>query len=99
MDDDGNRTDGPRFAGLFQRITDTNFSLQEFDESKFKTMADYDAVSTNLMHEDIRVTDSIYTRLTHDEVKQRVAGQTTSVKPTQVADRSSGVSRRWPKLR
>jgi hypothetical protein len=49
-------------------------------------MADYQAVSTNLMHEDIRVTDSIYARLTHDEVKQRIAGLTSSVKPTQVAN-------------
>jgi site-specific recombinase XerC len=43
-----------------------------------KTMADYQAVSTNLMHEDIRVTDSIYARLASDEVKQRIAGLTTS---------------------
>jgi hypothetical protein len=41
-------------------------------------MADYQAVSTNLMHEDIRVTDSIYARLANDEVKQRIAGLTTS---------------------
>ena len=51
-----------------------------------KTMADYQAVSTNLMHEDIRVTDSIYARLASDEVKQRIAGLTASAKPTQVAD-------------
>lgn len=43
-----------------------------------KTMADYQAVSTNLMHEDIRVTDSIYARLAYDEVKQRIAGLTAS---------------------
>jgi integrase len=44
-----------------------------------KTMADYKAVSMNLMHEDIRVTDGIYAPLISDEVKQRVTqltGQT-----------------------
>ncbi len=51
-----------------------------------KTMADYQAVSTNLMHEDIRVTDSIYARLAYDEVKQRIAGLTASAKPVTVAD-------------
>ena len=50
-----------------------------------RTMADYQAVSTNLMHEDIRVTDSIYARLASDEVKQRIAGLTACVKPTKVA--------------
>ena len=37
-----------------------------------KTMADYKAVSMNLMHDDIRVTDGIYAPLASDEVKQRV---------------------------
>jgi integrase len=37
-----------------------------------KTMADYKAVSMNLMHEDIRVTDGIYAPLISDEVRQRV---------------------------
>ena len=50
-----------------------------------KTMADYQAVSTNLMHEDIRVTDSIYARLASDEVKQRIAGLTTSATTRAVA--------------
>ena len=43
-----------------------------------KTMADYQAVSTNLMHEDIRVTDSIYAPLASHEVQQRIAGLTGS---------------------
>jgi integrase len=38
------------------------------------TMADYKAVSLNLMHEDIRTTDSIYACLVTDEVKTRIAG-------------------------
>jgi hypothetical protein len=44
-------------------------------------MADYKAVSMNLMHEDIRVTDGIYAPLISNEVKQRVTqltGQTTT---------------------
>ncbi len=39
-----------------------------------QTMADYKAISLNLMHEDIRVTDGIYAPLLNDEVRQRVAG-------------------------
>ena len=35
-----------------------------------KTMADYKAISMNLMHADIHVTDGIYAPLTSDEVKQ-----------------------------
>lgn len=38
------------------------------------TMADYKAVSMNLMHEDIRTTDSIYACLVTEEVKTRIAG-------------------------
>jgi integrase len=47
------------------------FSLQHA-----KTMADYKAVSMNLMHNDIRVTDGIYAPLAHDEVKERIADLT-----------------------
>lgn len=39
-----------------------------------RTMADYKAVSMNLMHDDIRVTDGIYATLLGDEVRQRIAG-------------------------
>ncbi|MBI3243461.1 MAG: tyrosine-type recombinase/integrase [Chloroflexi bacterium] len=38
-----------------------------------QTMADYKAVSMNLMHEDIRVTDGIYAPLLSDEVRRRIA--------------------------
>ncbi len=41
-----------------------------------KTMADYKAVSMNLMHEDIRITDGIYAPLAGQEVQQRIAGLT-----------------------
>lgn len=41
-----------------------------------KTMADYKAVSMNLMHDDIRVTDGIYAPLARNEVQQRIAGLT-----------------------
>jgi integrase len=37
-----------------------------------KTMADYKAVSMNLMHSDIRVTDAIYAPLLSDEVQHRI---------------------------
>jgi integrase len=48
-----------------------------------KTMADYKAVSMNLMHADIRVTDGIYAPLAGQEVQQRIAGLTgpSGVKP------------------
>jgi integrase len=41
-----------------------------------KTMADYKAVSMNLMHEDIRVTDGIYAPLAGNDIQQRIAGLT-----------------------
>lgn len=41
-----------------------------------QTMADYKAVSMNLMHGDIRVTDGIYAPLAGDEVQRRIAGLT-----------------------
>ena len=37
-----------------------------------QTMADYKAISQNLMHENINVTDSIYAWLNGDEIKQRI---------------------------
>ena len=39
-------------------------------------MADYKAVSMNLMHEDIRVTDGIYAPLAGNDIQQRIAGLT-----------------------
>ncbi|MDD5367884.1 MAG: hypothetical protein PHQ40_02265 [Anaerolineaceae bacterium] len=39
-----------------------------------QTMADYKALSLNLMHQDIKITDQIYAPILNDEVKQRVAG-------------------------
>jgi len=51
-----------------------------------KTMADYKAVSMNLMHQDIRVTDSIYAPLASNEVQQRISGLTGApAVPTTVA--------------
>ena len=37
-----------------------------------KTMADYKAISMNLMHDDIRVTDGVYAPFLGDEVRQRI---------------------------
>ena len=39
----------------------------------YQTMADYKAVSTNLMHNDIRITDSTYARLAGDEVQRMIS--------------------------
>jgi len=44
-----------------------------------KSLADYKAVSQNLMHENIQVTDGIYADLVGNEVKQRVTGLGTQV--------------------
>jgi len=40
---------------------------------KAQTMADYKAVSMNLMHHDIKITDSIYAPILSEEVKERIA--------------------------
>jgi integrase len=50
------------------------FSLQHA-----KTMADYKAVSMNLMHADIRVTDSIYAPLAGDDVRRRITSLTGEI--------------------
>jgi hypothetical protein len=54
-----------------------------------KTMADYKAVSMNLMHNDIRMTDGIYAPLARDEVKERIADLTGVSAMTQVVDGQS----------
>ncbi|MGB7537773.1 MAG: hypothetical protein WBM17_04470, partial [Anaerolineales bacterium] len=41
-----------------------------------KTMADYKAISQNLMHNDIRLTDSIYAPLLGDEIRSRIRSLT-----------------------
>ena len=53
------------------------------------TMADYKAVSMNLMHSDIRVTDGIYAPLARDEVKQRIAGLTATGRTSLADDRTT----------
>jgi hypothetical protein len=42
-------------------------------------MADYKAVSMNLMHHDIKITDSIYAPILSEEVKERIAGLTVKI--------------------
>jgi integrase len=64
------------------------FSLQHA-----KTMADYKAVSMNLMHNDIRVTDSIYAPLARDEVKERIADLTGPTSANQVVAGPQGPDR------
>jgi len=46
-----------------------------------RTLADYKAVSQNLMHENIQITDSIYADLVGSEVKTRVTGLGSSHNP------------------
>jgi hypothetical protein len=58
-----------------------------------KTMPDYKAVSMNLMHCDIRVTDGIYAPLAQDEVKERIAKLTGPTSGVQVVDGQPGFSR------
>ncbi len=57
-----------------------------------KTMADYKAVSMNLMHEDIRVTDGIYAPLLGDEVRQRIANLTTTTESMPNSDLTTFVT-------
>ncbi len=52
-----------------------------------KTMADYKAVSMNLMHEDIRVTDGIYAPLAGNEVQQRITALNLSSAAPLTVDR------------
>lgn len=51
-----------------------------------RTMADYKAVSMNLMHSDIRVTDSVYAPLASNEVKRRIDGLTGGTAERGTAD-------------
>jgi integrase len=51
-----------------------------------ETMADYKAVSMNLMHEDISVTDSIYAPLANNEVQRRIASLTAASRRPSQAD-------------
>ena len=61
------------------------------------TMADYKAVSLNLMHEDVKITDQIYAPILTDEVSQRIAGmsgQNDSRPNNELADHLQGLSNR-----
>ncbi len=49
-----------------------------------QTNADWKAVSQNLMHSSLTVTDSIYGVLSGDDVSQRIAGLTASNKTQEV---------------
>ena len=55
-------------------------------------MADYKAVSMNLMHNDIRVTDSIYAPLASNEVQRRIAGLTGSEPGSAIPVSDDGVT-------
>ncbi len=51
-----------------------------------KTMADYKAISQNLMHGSINVTDSIYAWLNGDEIKQRISALSQNNSGLKTAD-------------
>ncbi len=55
-----------------------------------RTLADYKAISQNLMHGDIKVTDSIYAVLLPDEVSQRVG--VLSERPAEVPSEGSDLA-------
>lgn len=56
-----------------------------FGLNRAKTPADFKAVSQNLMHENMKVTEEIYAKLANDDIKRRIAGLTgrpiTSLNP------------------
>ena len=43
-----------------------------------QTMADYKAISVNLMHDSLTVTDEIYARIMENDVKNRIQGLVTN---------------------
>lgn len=50
-----------------------------------RSLADYKAISQNLMHENIQITDGIYADLVGGEVKSRVTGLTTPLNPVTIS--------------
>jgi integrase len=57
------------------------------------TMADYKAVSQNLMHSDVRITDSIYAPLLTSEVQQRITGLSNGAITGQMAQQPLKMNR------
>jgi hypothetical protein len=55
-----------------------------------RTMADYKAVSMNLMHADISITDGIYAPLAGGEVQRRIAGLTGGCEETELKTPRAG---------
>jgi integrase len=61
------------------------FALQ-----RAKTMGDYKAISQNLMHNDIRVTDAIYAPLLGDEIGSRIKSLTKDSSANEMVDGELG---------
>lgn len=55
-----------------------------------RTMADYKAISQNLMHSDVRITDGIYAPLLGDEVQERITALTGQAATPMRADSDLG---------
>ena len=49
-----------------------HYSHIQYGLSQSKTVADYKAVSMNVMHESMDITDEIYSRLGEQEVRERI---------------------------
>lgn len=47
-----------------------------------RTMADYKAISMNLMHEDIKITDEVYAPILSNEVQERIANLDPNLQET-----------------
>ena len=61
-----------------------------FGLNRAKTPADFKAVSQNLMHENMKVTEEIYAKLANDDIKRRIAGLTGRPISTLNADEDIG---------
>lgn len=58
-----------------------------------RTMADYKAISQNLMHSDVRITDGIYAPLLGDEVRDRITALTGQAAPAVLDNDLAGLLR------
>lgn len=58
-----------------------------------RTMADYKAVSMNLMHEDIKITDEVYAPILSNEVQERIANLDPNLQETNDDEMAAFVGR------
>ncbi len=90
-----------RLRGLYQRTGLEYRSAHKFRHGHAvfalqhaRTMADYKAISQNLMHSDVRITDGIYAPLLGDEVRDRITALTgPAALPSRLDDDLAGLLR------